>query len=166
MSLQDPLLAPGTPVESAAVVPSPRRDERLLEVRLQRELTSQACLGLPTTYRRLRGRLSLPELPETSPLRTPLEDLMEEDAAAGRPFIASLAVNARGGGLPAPWFFRKAEGLGRFAGAAGDAVETFAFHAKELRRAGLITGANREPTDVARPRLRTAATAEEMHECC
>lgn len=116
-----------------AVPTAPQKDERLLGVRLQRELTRQACRGLPITYTRLSTLLSLPEPAGTSPLRTPLEGLMEEDAFAGRPFVAALAVSTRGGGLPAPWFFYKAERLGRFAAEADDAVETFAFHAKELQ---------------------------------
>ena len=34
-----------------------------------------------------------------------LERLMEEDAAADRPFIAALAISKTRGGLPAPGFF-------------------------------------------------------------
>jgi CBS domain-containing protein len=141
MLLQNPPKGHASPLatfleNAAAAAPrAPQKDERLLGVRLQRELTSQACLGLPITYRRLIALLSLTERPGASPLRTPLEGLMEEDAVAGRPFVAALAVSALGGGLPAPWFFQKAARLGRFAAAAGDAVEAFAFHAKELQRA-------------------------------
>ena len=97
---------------TVAPATAPRRDERLLGARLQRELTSQACRGVPITYRRLSGLLSLADPAGSPQLRSPLEALMEEDAFAGRPFIAALAVSAVGGGLPAPWFFRKAERLG------------------------------------------------------
>jgi hypothetical protein len=45
-----------------------------------------------------------------------LERLMGEDAAAGRPFIAALAISKARGGLPAPGFFDCARRLGRFAG--------------------------------------------------
>ena len=45
-----------------------------------------------------------------------LECLMEEDAAADRPFIAALAISKTRGGLPAPGFFDCARRLGRFAG--------------------------------------------------
>jgi hypothetical protein len=44
-----------------------------------------------------------------------LERLMEEDAAANRPFIATLAISQVRGGLPAPGFFEFARHLGRFA---------------------------------------------------
>src|SRR5690606_2006798 len=127
----------GTFPGNMAAMPAqaPQEGERLLGVRLQFELTTQARRGLRTTYRRLLHVLSLPEPPAASPPQTPLERLREESAFAGRPFIAALAVNARGGGLPAPWFFRQAERLGRFAAAASDVVETFAFHARELQRA-------------------------------
>ena len=60
-----------------------------------------------------------------------LERLMEEDAAADRPFIAALALSKARGGLPAPGFFDCARRLGRFAGdpAGQDARR---FHAAEL----------------------------------
>jgi alpha-D-ribose 1-methylphosphonate 5-triphosphate synthase subunit PhnI len=44
-----------------------------------------------------------------------LERLMEEDAAADRPFIAALAISKARGGLPGPGFFDCARRLGRFA---------------------------------------------------
>ena len=60
-----------------------------------------------------------------------LERLMEEDAAADRPFIAALALSKARGGLPAPGFFDCARRLGRFAGdPAGQDARTF--HAAEL----------------------------------
>lgn len=70
---------------------------------------------------------------ETDALRYALEQLMEEDARAGRPLVAAFAVSGLGNGLPAPWFFRKAESLGKFAGPFTD-LEAFAFHARELHR--------------------------------
>jgi hypothetical protein len=60
-----------------------------------------------------------------------LERLMEEDAAAGRPFIAALAISKARGGLPGPGFFDCARRLGRFAGDPyGQDARTF--HAAEL----------------------------------
>lgn len=103
-----------------------------LASRLRRELTARARCGAPVTYRSLAGVLP-PRRREASLLRDILEQLMEEDAREGRPLIAALAVGACGGGLPASWFFRKAEILGRFAGDPRD-VEAFAFHARELHR--------------------------------
>jgi hypothetical protein len=60
-----------------------------------------------------------------------LERLMEEDAAAGRPFIAALAISKARGGLPAPGFFDCARRLGRFAGDP-DGQDARTFHATEL----------------------------------
>ena len=57
-----------------------------------------------------------------------LERLMEEDAAADRPFIAALVISKARGGLPAPGFFDCAERLGRFA----DGQDARTFHAAEL----------------------------------
>jgi hypothetical protein len=60
-----------------------------------------------------------------------LERLMEEDAAADRPFIAALAISKARGGLPAPGLFDRARRLGRFAGDP-DAQDERTFHASEL----------------------------------
>jgi len=60
-----------------------------------------------------------------------LERLMEEDAAADRPFIAALATSKARGGLPAPGFFDCARRLGRFAGDP-DGLDAWSFHAAEL----------------------------------
>ena len=57
-----------------------------------------------------------------------LERLMEEDAAADRPFIAALAISKTRGGLPAPGFFDCARRLDRFA----DGQDARTFHAAEL----------------------------------
>ena len=60
-----------------------------------------------------------------------LERLMEEDAAADRPFIAALAISKARGGLPGAGFFDCARRLGRFAGDLdGEGARTF--HAAEL----------------------------------
>ena len=60
-----------------------------------------------------------------------LEHLMEEDAAADRPFIAALAISRARGGLPAPGFFDCARRLGRFAGDP-EGQDAWSFHAAEL----------------------------------
>ena len=61
----------------------------------------------------------------------PTQRLMEEDAAAGRPFIAALAISKACGGLPGPGFFDCARRLGRFAGDP-DGQDARMFHADEL----------------------------------
>ena len=68
------------------------------------------------TYQELANALQI--LPPHSIHRVTeaLERLMEEDAAADRPFIAALAISKVRGGLPAPGFFDCARRLGRFAG--------------------------------------------------
>jgi hypothetical protein len=101
-----------------------------LKLRLRRMLAEQGRKGVPLTYKRIASKL--PELGRDSKLmRRMLEELMEEDARAGRPFVSAVAIGSSGNGLPGPWFFLKAQMLGRFEGRHGD-VEAFAFHAAEL----------------------------------
>ena len=71
---------------------------------------------IPITYQELAKALQI--LPPHSIHRVTeaLERLMEEDAAADRPFIAALVISKARGGLPAPGFFDCARRLGRFAG--------------------------------------------------
>src|SRR5256886_14866641 len=57
--------------------------------------------------------------------------LMEEDAAADRPFIAALAISKARGGLPELGFFDCARRLGRFSGDP-DGQAAWSFHAAEL----------------------------------
>jgi hypothetical protein len=73
-----------------------------------------------------------------------LERLMEEDAAAGRPFIAAIAVSKARGGLPAPGFFDCARRLGRFAGDP-DGQDARTFHAAELHAVFARWGDNSDP---------------------
>ena len=71
---------------------------------------------IPVTYQELAKALQI--LPPHSIHRVTeaLERLMEEDAAADRPFIAALVISRARGGLAAPGFFNCARRLGRFAG--------------------------------------------------
>jgi hypothetical protein len=59
------------------------------------------------------------------------ERLVEEDAAAGRPLIAALAISKARGGLPASGLFDCARRLSRFAGDP-DGQDAWSFHAAEL----------------------------------
>jgi hypothetical protein len=92
-------------------------------------LESVAKRRILITYQELANALQL--LPPHSIHRVTeaLERLMEEDAAADRPFIASLAISKARGGLPGPGFF--ARRLGRFAGDP-DGQDARTFHAAEL----------------------------------
>src|SRR5215470_2521220 len=94
-------------------------------------LESVAKRRILITYQELANALQI--LPPHSIHRVTeaLERLMEEDAAANRPFIAALAISKARGGLPAPGFFDCARRLSRFAGDP-DGQDAWSFHAAEL----------------------------------
>jgi hypothetical protein len=96
-------------------------------------LQNMAAAGLTITYGALARLLELPP-PIIHQLTVALERLMEEDAEAGRPFIAALVVSKARGGLPAVGFFDCARRLGRFAGDP-NGVEARTFHVTELNAA-------------------------------
>ena len=79
-------------------------------------LESVAKRRILITYQELANALQI--LPPHSIHRVTeaLERLMEEDAAADRPFIAALAISKARGRLPGPGFFDCPRRLGRFAG--------------------------------------------------
>jgi hypothetical protein len=62
-----------------------------------------------------------------------LEQLMRDDAAAGRPLLAARVVSRNRSGLPAPGFFDLAQRLGRYTGPLQGEVAT-RFHQAELAR--------------------------------
>ena len=94
-------------------------------------LESVAKRRILITYQELANALQI--LPPHSIHRVTeaLERLMEEDAAADRPFIAALAISKARGGLPGPGFFDCARRLGRFAGDP-DGQDARTFHTAEL----------------------------------
>lgn len=83
--------------------------ERLAELAAQQQTISYGDLA--------RG-LSVPGPGSIAKLTLALEDLMVEDAQAGRVFRAALC-RARTGPLPARGFFEAAQRLGRFDGQDG-----------------------------------------------
>jgi DNA mismatch repair protein MutH len=105
-----------------------------LKDRLREELLEQARTELPVTYKELADRLELPPPHTIHRITEALEQLMEEDVAAGRPLLAAFAVSKAQPGIPARGFFLKAQALGVFSGhpAGQEAVD---FHAREVRRA-------------------------------
>ena len=105
------------------LVPTHARARAFLESVAQRRIL--------ITYQELANALQI--LPPHSIHRVTeaLEHLMEEDAAADRPFIAALAISKARGGLPGPGFFDCARRLGRFAGDP-DGQDARTFHAAEL----------------------------------
>jgi hypothetical protein len=94
-------------------------------------LESVAKRRILITYQELANALQI--LPPLSIHRVTeaLERLMEEDAAADRPFIAALVISKARGGLPGPGFFDCARRLGRFAGDP-DGQDARTFHTAEL----------------------------------
>ena len=111
--------------------------------RVREFLESLAKRRIPITYRELAKALQI--LPPHSIHRVTeaLERLMEEDAAANRPFIAALAISTARGGLPARGFFDFARCLGRFAGDP-DGQDAWSFHAAELNSVFTRWGGSRD----------------------
>ncbi len=119
-------------------IPIAPADDNALKTRLREELLLQARTRLPITYARLAESMVVSGA--TGVIRDTLEQLMDDDADEGLPLLAAVAVKALEPGLPAPWFFRKAEDMGLFAGDPAN-LEAYAFHAREFYRAiGLHAG--------------------------
>lgn len=102
--------------------------------RLRKHLQKIAGRRVPTTYQELAKALALTPPHRIQQVTEALEQLMAEDAATDRPFIAAIAISKARGGLPAPGFFDCARRLGRFAGDAAG-LEACAFHAREFSAA-------------------------------
>jgi hypothetical protein len=113
------------------------------QARVRAFLETVAKRQTPITYQELTKALQI--LPPHSIHRVTeaLEHLMEEDAAADRPFIAALAISKARGGLPAPGFFDCARRLGRFAGDP-EGQDAWSFHAAELNAVFARWGGSRD----------------------
>jgi hypothetical protein len=96
--------------------------------RVRAFLESVAERRILITYQELVEALQILPPHSIHQVTEALERLMEEDAAADRPFIAALAISKTRGGLPAPGFFDCAGRLGRFT----DGQDARTFHAAEL----------------------------------
>lgn len=94
-------------------------------------LLDQARRGETITYKALADRLGLVPPGTIRQLTTALEGLMAADAAAGRPFLAALAVGRGPDQLPGRGFFLLAAELGRHDGPP-EGPAAAAFHAAEL----------------------------------
>jgi hypothetical protein len=119
-------------------------DNRLLtHAKARAFLETFAKRQIPITYQELAKALQI--LPPHSIHRVTeaLERLMEEDAAADRPFIAALVISKTRGGLPASGFFDCARRLGRFAGDP-DGQDAWSFHAAELNAVFVRWGGSRD----------------------
>jgi hypothetical protein len=78
--------------------------------KLAGRLAELAALGRTISYGDLARELELPS-PAIARLTAMLETLMEQDAAAGRPFRAALCEGRLDDGMPAIGFFEKAAQL-------------------------------------------------------
>ena len=107
--------------------------------RLRAFLESAAKRRTLFTYQEVAKALDILPPHSIHQVTEALERLMEEDAAADRPFIAALAISKTRGGLPAPGFFDCAGRLGRFA----DGQDARTFHAAELNAAFARWGRSR-----------------------
>ncbi len=74
---------------------------------LKARLIGLAALGQTITYGDLARELALPT-PAIQNLTFMLEELMDQDAAAARPFLAAVMEGRLGDGLPSLGFFEKA----------------------------------------------------------
>jgi hypothetical protein len=83
---------------------------------LEAHLHDLAARGRTTTYGTLARDLGLTGPGTIAQVTAGLEALMEQDAAAGRPFRAALVSGRLNNDLPAQGFFTKAAELGRYDG--------------------------------------------------
>jgi hypothetical protein len=99
--------------------------------RLRANLRLVVGLGATVTYHEAARGIGLQPPHVIRSVAALLEELMEEDARYGHPFIAALVVSRARDGLPALGFFDAAARLGRFDGDPwSDAAR--AYHAAEL----------------------------------
>ena len=108
--------------------------------RVRAFLESAAKRRILFTYQELAKALDILPPHSIHQVTEALERLMEEDAAADRPFIAALAISKARGGLPAPGFFDCAARLGRFA----DGQDARTFHAAEVNAVFARWGGSRD----------------------
>jgi len=123
-----------TATDPAAATTVEDNPPETLTRRLRAHLQALATLRLPITYQEVaKGLLLLP--PNTiHQVTEALEQIMAEDAAADRPFIAAMVIGKARGGLPAPGFFDCAARLGRFSGDA-TGPDARVFHTAEFNAA-------------------------------
>ncbi len=129
---------------AAREVPPPRQSieagasERDLAARLRAHLGALPPGHGGLSYGALAQDLGVAGPGAIGKITRALERTMQEDAAAGRPFIAARAVSRAGGGLPGKGFFDLARSLSR--GPAQGESEA-AFHAGEVQRLAQEDGA-------------------------
>ena len=107
--------------------------------RLRGHLQALATRHLPITYQEAAKALLLSPPNTIHQVTEALEQIMAEDAAAGRPFIAAMVISKARGGLPGQGFFDCAARLGRFGGDA-TGLDAGEFHAAEINAAFAFWG--------------------------
>ena len=113
-------------LDSAAAPTVEDKTPDALGRRLRAHLQALAALRVPITYRDVAKAMLLSPPHTIHQVTEALEQLMAEDAATNRPFIAAMVISKWRGGLPAPGFFDCAARFGRFAGdATGPAARVF-----------------------------------------
>ena len=136
-----------TALGSAATTTVEDNTPETLARRLRSHLQTRATQRVPITYQQAAKGLLLSPPNTVHQVTEALEQMMAEDAAADRPFIAAMVISKIRGGLPAPGFFDCAARLGRFAGDA-TCLDAWVFHAVEINAAfafwGLPSGLPRE----------------------
>ena len=127
--------------ETAAATTLEDHTSQTLARRLRAHLQALAALRLPITYQEAAKALLLSPPNTIHQVAEALEQIMAEDSAADRPFIAAMVISRLRGGLPAPGFFDCAARLGRFAGDATcmDA-DARAYHEVEINAAFTFWG--------------------------
>ena len=123
-----------TDLDLAAKTPVEENTPETLAGRLRAHLQVIATRRSPITYQAAAKGLLLSPPKSIHQITEALEQLMAEDAAADRPFIAAMVISQVRGGLPAPGFFECAARLGRFAGEATGPT-AWVFHAAEVNAA-------------------------------
>ena len=127
-------LMTATVFDSAATTIVAGNTPETLARRLRAHLQARATQRSPITYHEAAKALRLSPPHTIGQVTQALEQLMAQDAAADRPFIAAMVIGKSRGGLPAPGFFDCAARLGRV---AGDATGPGAgvFHAAQFSAA-------------------------------
>lgn len=106
----------------------------MLKERARELLLRHAAAGQRVSYRDLAQELGLVPPGIIRRVAGALEELMQDDAAAGRPLLAVFCISRGPLAMPRRGFFVTAEALGIFDGAPdGPAAE--AFYATEYARA-------------------------------
>ena len=122
-----------SPVPASAITVDDNLTNALAR-RLRAHLQALAALRVPITYRDVAKAMLLAPPHTIHQVTEALEQIMAEDAAADRPFIAAMVISKWRGGLPAPGFFGCAARLGRFTGDA-TGPDARVFHAAEFNAA-------------------------------